>query len=182
MAAAARREAAKQRRWAVYEAIPKGDWEQLSGRADKVLNEQAARYGIPIGGPVISLADVARWIHDFLRDRGREIRRADRTPDPDLLMLSGDGPSPALEEYRRHRAKLAQFDVEERQRTLLPRDEVHGWLANLGLLLRRAGEGLQKQFGEEAHALLDDVLHEWQKQMESYFSDDDGRGDGIATH
>ena len=48
------------RRWQYYASIPQKHWREMSGRQSKVLNEQAARYGIPFGGPTISLPDVVR--------------------------------------------------------------------------------------------------------------------------
>ena len=48
-----------------YRTIPKKLWRKWSGRQNKVLDEQADRYGIPFGSATISLPDVVRALHDF---------------------------------------------------------------------------------------------------------------------
>ena len=55
-------------RWEHYGSIPKKHWKQMSGRADKVLNEQAATYGIPFDGESIDLPAVVKALHDFLAE------------------------------------------------------------------------------------------------------------------
>lgn len=87
-------------RWKHYASIPQKHWRQMSGRQTKVLQEQAARHGIPFDGPVINLPAVVRGLHDFLADNAAKLARDD---DP---MLEGSG-SPALERYRSERATMA---------------------------------------------------------------------------
>src|SRR5687768_5180476 len=70
-------------RWKHYVSIPQKHWRQMSGRQTKVLNEQALRYGLPLGGPVINLPDLARSLHDFLAENALKLAR-----DEDAL-LSG---------------------------------------------------------------------------------------------
>ena len=60
----------------------------MSGRQTKVLNEQADRYGLPLGGPVIDLPKLARALHDFLAANAKKLN----TDDTALL---GGGNSPA---------------------------------------------------------------------------------------
>src|SRR4030065_190528 len=62
------------RRWQYYASIPQKHWREMSGRQSKVLNEQAARYGIPFGGPTINLPDVARALPDFLAAQAAKLR------------------------------------------------------------------------------------------------------------
>src|SRR6186997_2738194 len=80
-------------RWQYYAAIPQKHWRDMSGRQTKVLNEQAARYGIPFGGANINLPAVVRALHDFLADNAYKLARDDDD------MMQGNG-SPALERYR----------------------------------------------------------------------------------
>src|SRR5262245_12575968 len=80
-------------RWQYYSSIPQKHWRAMSGRQTKVLNEQAARYGIPFGGAHIRLPDVVRAFHDFLADNALKLAK-----EEDELM-QGVG-SPALERYR----------------------------------------------------------------------------------
>ncbi len=46
----------------------------MSGRQAKVLQEQAARYGIPFGGSTIDLPEVVRALHDFLANAKYQLR------------------------------------------------------------------------------------------------------------
>src|SRR5574340_1554837 len=66
-----------------YRSIPKRDWQRWSGRQQKILNEQALRYGVPIGGATIDAAELARWLHEFLAANARKLAAAD-SDDPDL--------------------------------------------------------------------------------------------------
>ena len=59
------------------ETVTKGTWVKWSGRQHKTLGEQAARYGVPIGGATISLPEVARWLHDFLARNARRLKAAE---------------------------------------------------------------------------------------------------------
>ncbi len=49
-----------------YASIPQRDWIRMSGRQRKVIVDQAQKYGLPIGGATINLADLAKGLHDFL--------------------------------------------------------------------------------------------------------------------
>ena len=48
--------------------LPKKIYCELSDRQVKVINEQADRYGLPIGGPTIDLYEAIKGFHDFLAD------------------------------------------------------------------------------------------------------------------
>jgi hypothetical protein len=107
-----------------YVSIPQKHWRQMSGRQTKVINEQAARYGIPFGGATINLPAVVRALHDFLADNAVKLAR-----DDDALM-QGNG-SPALERYREERTALVRLDRMEREGQLLPRDEAREVLGRI---------------------------------------------------
>ena len=49
----------------------------MSGRQTKVINEQAARYDLPFGGPTIDLPDVVRALHDFLAKHAQRLASGD---------------------------------------------------------------------------------------------------------
>jgi hypothetical protein len=132
------------RRWQYYASIPQKHWREMSGRQSKVLNEQAARYGIPFGGPTISL--------------------------PDDVLMQGDG-SPALERYREERAALARMDRLERERVLVRRDEVREGLGRIATIIREAGESLQRQYGSGAAALLFEAMDEARREVDRWFGE-----------
>jgi len=146
-------------RWQFYGSIPQKHWRQMSGRQTKVVNEQAERYGIPFGGATISLPAVVRAFHDFLADNAAKLARED---DP---LLQG-GSSPALERYREERAKLARLDRLERERQLLPRDEVRESWGRMAAILRSAGDTLQRQFGAEAVEILNEALDDCGRELD----------------
>ena len=151
-------------RWKYYRTIPQKHWREMSGRQARVINEQAQRYGIPFGGASVDLPAAVRALHDFLARNKVKLARDD-SDDP---LLGGEN-SPALERYRDERAKLARLDRLEREKTLLPRDQVHELLGQIAALLRGAGENLQRQFGSDAHAVLDEALDDADREIERFF-------------
>lgn len=154
------------KRWQYYRTVPQKHWREMSGRQAKVLNEQAVLYGLPFGTAVIDLPAVIRALHDFLARNAKKLSALD-CDDP---LLVGES-SPALERYRDERAKLAKMDRQERERTLLPREEIHEMLGRVARIIRGAGDGLQRQYGSEAHALLDEAMDDADKEIETYFAE-----------
>ncbi len=152
----------EEQRWAFYGSIPKKHWLAMSGRQTKVVNEQALRYGIPFGGRSIDLPAVVKAIHDFLASNARKLAAGD-DDDPCLAGAS----SPALEMYRRERAKIARLDRLEREDELLPREVVHTFLGRLAPLLRDAGESLNREFGAEALATYNTMLDDVERAIET---------------
>ncbi len=146
-------------RWEYYRSIPQKHWREMSGRQAKVINEQAARYGIPFVGARIDLPAVVQSLHDFLAENALKLARNDDE------MLHGPG-SPALERYREERAALARLDRKEREGGLLPRDEVRECLACIAAILREAGEALQRRFGDAAVELFYEALDDADREIE----------------
>ena len=142
----------EQRRWQYYATIPQKHWRQMSGRQTKVLNEQAERYGIPLGGRTINLPQVVRALHDFLAANARRLNSGEEE------LLTNGGPSPALERYRDERARLARLDRLEREEILVPREDIRVGLGQIAVILRTAGDLLQRQFGREAAEILHEAL------------------------
>lgn len=153
------------RRLEAYRSIRKRDWRQWSGRADKILNEQAVRYGVPIGGPTIDLPQVALWLHDFLAEN--KFRLASKDEDP---LLTGAN-SPALDRYRMARAKREEFSLECDLGQWLPRDKAHEAIGMFADIIRRAGETLQRQFGAGAHQILERAVTNAVNAYASHFND-----------
>ena len=158
-------------RWQYYHSIPQKHWRQMSGRQTKVINEQATRYGIPFGGTKIDLAAVAKSLHDFLAENAQRLARED-----DELLQGGS--SPALERYREERALLARLDRLERERRLLPRDEVREALGRISVILRGAGDTLSREFGTAAAEVLHEALDDAQREIASSLGEtEEGRPD-----
>src|SRR5688500_2987916 len=146
----------------------------MSGRQTKVINEQAARYGLPFGGAVINLPALARALHDFLAENALKLAK----PDDDLA-LGGGGNSPALERYREERALLARLDRLEREAALLPRDQVRDAMGRIAGMLREAGDAIGRQFGHAATEILYAALDAARREIDRSFGNGDGKPDTI---
>ncbi len=151
-------------RWEYYKSIPQKHWREMSGRQTKVINEQAERYGIPFGGRTIDLPSVVRGLHNFLAENAAKLAADD---DP---LMRGEG-SPALERYREERAAIARLDRLERERMLIPRDDVRTSLGRIAALIREAGETLQRQFGAEAAEILLEAMDDAEQEIERTFGE-----------
>jgi hypothetical protein len=74
--------------------------------------------------------------------------------------------------YRLARAEMAEMDLAERRRELLPLEELRrvGW--GLARTIRQAGEQLQREFGGDALGILDEALEEYQRGLADWLGDD----------
>jgi hypothetical protein len=151
-------------RWEHYRSIPKAHWIEMSGRQHKILNEQVERHGMPIAGRTIDLPAVARWIHEFLAANKFKLAR----DDLDEAFLDG-GDSPALERWRSYKADREKLALERDLREWIRRDEVHDGFSVLAGHLRRAGEMLQRQYGPDAHSILDEALVDVRRDLRQRF-------------
>jgi hypothetical protein len=152
-------------RYQHYRTIPQKHWIAMSCRQAKVLNEQAQRYGLPFGGAVIDLTQLARALHDFLATHARRLAHYHAAAG------EGDGDDEAgadnLELYRGERYLRERLKRLEDERQLLPRAAVHDRFARCAAVLRSAGDTLQRKFGRDAHALLDQALTECERLIAS---------------
>ena len=159
------REKERDDRWRFYRTIPKRDWQELSGRPNKVLNEQADRYGIPLRGRTVDLVEIAHWCHDLLKEHGHKLQGSD-----DEAMA---GPAtPQLERWRKAKADIAEMDRDRLRGDLIPRAEIHEGHVRLAARLRQFGEILQQRFGPYAYALLKDLLEDYQNDVDRLSGDD----------
>jgi len=85
--------------------------------------------------------------------------------------MQGAG-SPALERYREERAALARLDRLERERNLLPRDEMRQMLGRVAAILRGAGDTLQRLYGVAAVEVLFEALDDAEREIERSFGED----------
>lgn len=163
---AVERQQEEEKRWKHYRTIPKGHWCKLAGRQVKVVNEQAARYKLPLGGAIIDLALLAPALHDFLAAHARILARAKR----DAIIAAGDGrngdelalmfgeSTPALEKLREVKYQREKLLLERELGEWLPAHLVIEAWTTLAQALRRSGEGLQRKFGPEAHIIYDEAI------------------------
>jgi phage terminase Nu1 subunit (DNA packaging protein) len=76
--------------------------------------------------------------------------------DADPLLNGPD--SPALEEYRKWKAKREKFSYHKDRKKFLPLDSVVQGLAIFSSTMRQAFDALQRQFGHEALAIVSKAL------------------------
>ncbi len=148
-------------RWEFYGSIPQKHWLEMSGRQAKQLAEQHARYGLP-WGKTIDLSTMLRAWYEFLARNARKLAAAD-DEDPLLAGVS----SPWLESYRKERTLLARIERREKQRQVLPLDEVHEALNRIAAILRTAGETLARVCGPEAAEILNEALENAQREIDN---------------
>lgn len=100
--------------------------------------------------------------------------RVDRAANTDPMLSGGD--SPATERYRLAKARLAELELGERRRALLPRAVVHEALARLGVMLRGFGERLATDpAAKEHHADLHETLDDFDRDVARAFSPENER-------
>ena len=158
---------------AVLAEIPKKLYRQMAGRPDKILNDQDALWGIPLRGPTVDLAAVVRWLHDFLGKNGRALARA-IGDDPDLVGDEAD--NPMLERLREEKWKLARLDRLQREQQLVAREDTHQIFGRAAERIRQAGELLQKQFGSDAAAILEEAIDDAMRLVDRAFEDAGSNG------
>lgn len=151
-----------------YHALPKLLWVRWSGRQHKVLNDQARLYGLPVGGPTIDLAEVARWLHNLLAEHGRKILAGDAADDVE----TGETGSPALERKREVEYQLRLRDLAERDGTLADTGKLRQGLAAIAGVIRQCGDTLQRQHGADALDVLNDSLADCERAIDALFGED----------
>lgn len=165
MAALRRVEKQEERRlrWQYYETVPQKDYREMVGRQTKQLQDVAARWGIPCDSRTISLPKVLRAFHDFVARHARVLSAAKGVGEDD--MSGGGAGSEALEKYRHERYLLSRLERLERERVLLPREEVHEGLAHVAAFYRSMQEKLERSFGREVADMMEDDLAEAEAAM-----------------
>jgi hypothetical protein len=140
--------------------LPKGIYCKLSGRQQKVVDEQAVRYGLAIDGSKIDLYQVLKKFHDILAEWG-----------PTINELQGAEGSLRTEKLRREiellerRSKSIEIDIKNKQDEFIDRNTLRvrmEWLANK---LRTVSERLGKRFGADAQVLLNHALSQIEEEL-----------------
>ncbi len=154
-------------------AIPKKFWCEWSGRQHRTLNAQADLYGLPVGGPVIDLVALAKWLHDWLAQHKQalsELVAVDDLPAGEAKTLQGKLLAEKVEQLK-HRNLLLETQLAEKQQKLLPRDQVHELLVRAAQILRGAGDRLYKRHGQEAGDILAQALDDFEQILQQLADD-----------
>jgi hypothetical protein len=142
---------------ATLASLPKKLYCELSDRQVKVINEQAARYELPIGGPTVDMYDAVRAFHDFLADNA------------DLL---GDDDDLRKEKLRKEinvlerKARMLDYDIKKQKSQFIDRSELRRRLTWLAGRLKTLGETLGKVGGQDVQNAMNDFLEELAVELE----------------
>lgn len=155
------RQQEEERRWQYYRTVPKQHYLMMAGdgekpRANKVVNEQADRYGLPLRGKTLDLSHVLRSFHDFLARNKHRLAKGDSEGDA----LSGQGESPDQKRLHKAKADMAEMDRDERRATLISADRLREICIDVGGVLKSARRRLVKKFGRDAGKMLDEGLRD----------------------
>lgn len=157
------REQDEQNRARLFAAVPKGEYCRMAGRQQKVVDGQARALGLPLDRPVINFYDVIPAFHDLLAKNWRKFRDL-----PSSTAGPAVGESPNLERLRAASADLRELELEEKRRTLVPREDVRRSLQLIAESIRQAGETLKRQFGNDALDSLNEALHQARSQVQRH--------------
>lgn len=144
-----------------FQCVPQGQYRRWAGRQWKTLKEQSDRYGFPFG-ETVDLTKFIGWFHDFLSENARKLN---------ARPSQAERSSPALEKWRRERARLAELDRLQREGELVPFVmivEIHNLQAEL---LRRSIERLEKRYDADAAQLVRDALDDLERLGRERFGD-----------
>jgi len=155
-----------------FRSIRKGEWKEWSGRQIKVINEQAERYGLPIGDATINLEQFVKAFHDFLAANARKLA-GDDNDDPSLAGKT----SPAMERKRQLECERLELQLKRDQGFWIERKIVHSCHNRIGEMLRVAGEAFLKQFGPAAQKILNDALDNCEREVNRLLASDDDNAD-----
>lgn len=149
-------------------AVPKGVFCAMAGRQQKVIDEQADRYDLPIDGPTVDLYEAVKAYHDLITANARVIRPADDAE----LAENGDLDLDEAQHHQLQTEKLRQEVVKLRQSNerlaiqvtrdrgdSIDRRELRDMLTWLSTRLEGLGQQLRSSAnGTEAQKTLNEFL------------------------
>jgi hypothetical protein len=97
------------------------------------------------------------------------------------LLLAEDANSPALEEWRKGRARLVWMDVEDREKTHISKAKIEGPLMKFAGLIRRAGESLARKYGNDAAAQVNQAIDQWWELVQEMLKPDERGTDPVGA-
>lgn len=128
--------------------------------------------GCPGGRGAYSLPDIVQWLREHIWSDGGNGKPLQGFEGDDDDLQGFD--SPGLERYRLAKAEITELDLAAKKKQMVSRDSIGDGLVRCSGVLRGALENLQRQFGPEALAIMDDALAEYDRIVHEEFGD---RGD-----
>lgn len=140
--------------------IPKKLYLKLSGRATRVVNDQASLYGLPMGGPTVDLYSLVSGFHDLLAKHSRTF--SDEQDDAGLKKAKLKGEIEVLE----RRAKILDGEINQQRSRFIDRGELRRRLSWLVGKLGDLGERLGKLGGPDVQRAINEFLEEVATEIE----------------
>lgn len=153
------------------------DVARFFGVSETTVRKEWKARGMPGESGAWPLDRIAQWRHD--RDIADKRRAVSLGSDEDPLL---SGPvSPALERFREARASIAELDFLKRTGDVIDREQIHEVFSRIAMVLRGAGEKLERDFGGDARGIFDAALDEAERVADGVFAateDVDQAGEG----
>lgn len=115
--------------------------------------------GMPGGRGGYDLSEIAQWLRTDGPWQPRAV--ADPAAEP------GEVSSPAMEKMREETFRIKRLERLAKEGSLLPRAGVHHTLTIMANRFRAYGEQLQREFGDEAHKLTEEMLRDLERMIEN---------------
>lgn len=147
LSAIRRREAVRE----TLRALPKGWYCELAGRQQKVVDETARRYGLPLTGDKVDLYAAVRALHDLVAENSS-------------VLTAEGGANWAQEklvqqtETLRVKRRLAEVELQLRQSELIEVADLRQRTAWLSDRLRKFATQLGRRHGREAQQMANDFF------------------------
>lgn len=138
--------------------LPKKTYCKLSGRQVKVINEQAERYGLPIGDATVDMYAAVAAFHDFLADHARVFGE-----DEDLRAEKLRKEIAVLE----RRAKILDGEIKQQKSQFIEKADLHRRMMWLATRMQSLGERMATIGGRECQQAVNDFLEEIAREIEN---------------
>jgi phage terminase Nu1 subunit (DNA packaging protein) len=117
-----------------------------------------------------------RWRYDLSAISRWRIEQVGRRAPPPNPAIDEDldidvSSSPALEEYRKHRARIAKVEADKAEESVISRAAARESFGRFASIFRRLGQVLKVRY-PEAHELLDDALVEARQSIAAILEGD----------
>lgn len=156
-------------RWELMKAIPKRDYILMSGRQQKILDQQGERYGLDeLLKPRIDMTRLVRQFHDLLAKHWVKFSAEASAED----LMKGGGNSPALERYRAAKAEREELELAVKRRELVPWAEMKEKLGGLGAMTRSRFEAMERAGGPTVRREIELLMDDWQQAVVDWFPDE----------
>jgi hypothetical protein len=163
-------------RWESLRAVPKKDYVAMSGRQQKILDQQGERYGLDeLLKPKIDVTRLVRQLHDLLAKHW--LKFSAEASEADLM--KGGGNSPALERYRQAKAEREELELSIKRGEVVPLLELGPRLVALAEMGRSRFEAMERAGGPSVRREIETLIDDWVEQVKRWYPEA-GEGEGIV--